>query len=96
MSSQHHQVGYLLEVPLIMAVAGIGLAVLLPMVPVLVGKVLLVGGAAIYIACFYYEIVTPGWRPGPPSRLNRTGRLIVFALVVILIVIGTGAYVVYQ
>lgn len=95
MHLQRRQSGYLLEVPLILSVIGIALALLLPNVSVLVGKILLCFAAPVVIACLYYMIVIPGWQPGPPSRLNRTGKLIVFGLVSILIVVGTGTYVIY-
>lgn len=61
---QTREGGYLLEVPLIVMVVTVLLAVLLPKLPLWGAKILAGVGALLLTACFYYMIVTPGWQPG--------------------------------
>jgi hypothetical protein len=58
------QRGYLQEVPIVLAIVGVLLAVVVPQAPLWVGKVMVVVGALVATGCFYYMLLAPGWRPG--------------------------------
>jgi hypothetical protein len=83
-----YQRGYLLEVPLIVMVIGILLAILIPILPKVASKVFEVISAIILIAAFYYMIVIPGWQPNA-SRLGQRGKLITFSIISLLIILFT-------
>jgi 4-hydroxybenzoate polyprenyltransferase len=95
MSSRYSQSGYLLEIPIILFITAVLLAVLLPNLPDLAGKVVIVVVALIWIAGLYYMIIIPGWQPGRgnPSRVGQFFKLILFIALAICILLGTGAYV---
>ncbi len=90
---RHRQLGYLFEIPLILMTVGIFLSILLPNVSPLVGKILVVVAALIWIGGLYYMIVTPGWLPGQgqPSRLVR--RKIAFVGATLAIAVAAGFYI---
>lgn len=83
-----YQRGYLLEIPLIIMITGILLAILMPILPKIATKILAVIGAIIFIAGFYYIIVIPGWQPNA-SQLGRIGKLIIFSIISLLIILFT-------
>jgi type II secretory pathway component PulM len=85
------QTGYMLEVPVIVMVVGVGLAVLVPQLPPRGQKIAVMLGALILIACAYYMIVIPGWQPGA-TRLRAPWNLIVFSAVAALLAFGAGAF----
>ena len=95
MNSKQSQSGYLMEIPIILFITAILLAVLMPNLPDLAGKVVLVVVALVWIAGLYYMIVIPGWRPGSgnPSRSSKFFRLILFIAFAIFILLITGVYV---
>ena len=86
------QRGYLMEIPLILAVVVMGVFILLPMLPPLGRKVLMVVAAFPVLFCLYYMIVIPGWRPNP-SRLGPKVRIVIFAGVVVGVVAGVLMFV---
>ena len=90
--SRRGQAGYLLEVPIIVAVVAVLLAVLIPNLPPLGAKVVAVLGALVFIAGAYYMIVIPGWQPGA-TRLRPPWSGVVFVLVAALIAFVAGAFV---
>jgi hypothetical protein len=92
MKSVRRQSGYLLEVQIIVAVVAIFLVLVVPMLPPLGRKLAAVVAALVFIAGAYYDLVTPGWRPG--TRLHPPWNWVVFALVAALITLTAGAYVV--
>ncbi len=85
------QSGYLLEVPIIVMVVGVSLAVLVPQLPPLGQKIAVIVGALILIACAYYMIVIPGWQPRA-TRLRAPWNLVVFTAVAALLAFGAGAF----
>ena len=88
------QHGYLMEVPIILAVTLITLAVFLPMLPPIGRKIAMVVAALPVLYCLYYMIVTPGWRPNPTRWLTPLLRMIIFALVTVAVVTSVVIYVI--
>lgn len=86
-----YQRGYLLEIPLILIVTGILLAILIPILPKIATQILVVVGAIVFIGGFYYMIVIPGWQPNA-SRLGLIGKLTIFAIVSLFIVLVTTLF----
>lgn len=78
MSNRLCQAGYLLEVPAILIVTAIVLALLLPAISGIARQIALSIGILIYAGCLYYIILTPGWQPG--GRLPLWRRLLWFGL----------------
>lgn len=54
------------------------LAIILPLVPEIMKKILLIIGASIWIGGIYYMILIPGWQPGKRLPLPYTLRLLLF------------------
>jgi hypothetical protein len=91
--SSRFQRGYLLEIPILLFVVALVLAVLLPMLSP-VGQKILLGLALIPVLFFlYYMIVIPGWTPGDRGRLKPPWNLILFVLTAGVIVFGVAAFV---
>ena len=86
------QSGYMIEIPLIVAVVAVLGSIILPNLPPLGQKVAVVLGALVFIAGAFYMIVVPGWQPGA-QRLRPPWSLLVFALVALLIAFVAGAFV---
>lgn len=86
------QAGYMLEVPIIVALVAIVLMVLVPNLPPLGQKIAVILGALVFIACAYYMIVIPGWQPGA-TRLRAPWNLIVFSAVAAVLAFAAGAFV---
>jgi len=95
MSPKNKQSGYLLEIPLIMMAVGILLAILLPILPKLVGKIVLVIGVLVWIGGIYYMIVIPGWQPRNSSHVHYTWSLMIFIALAALLAFATSVYVLY-
>ena len=95
MSSRRSQLGYLIEIPIILFITAILLGILMPNLPDLAGKVVLVVVALVWVAGLYYMIIIPGWRPGSsnPTPLSKFFRLILFIAIAIFILLITGIYV---
>jgi hypothetical protein len=92
MPARRSQSGYLMEVPLIMAVVGVLLAVVLPHLSIALRKGLLVLGTLVWLGGLYYMIVIPGWQPERRSY-GRAWRLGLFLLIAGLSSVAVGAYV---
>ncbi|MCX7258513.1 MAG: hypothetical protein NTZ64_17850 [Polaromonas sp.] len=92
MQAKRSQSGYLMEIPLIMAVVGVLLAVAIPHLSSALRKGLLVLGTLVWIGGLYYMIVIPGWQPGRRSG-GRAWRLGLFLLLAGLFSLAVGAYV---
>ena len=92
-SSRKQQRGYLLEIPLLLAVIGIVLAVLLPNLPPIGQKILLVIAVLPTLFGLYYMIVTPGWMPDTSGRLRPPWSLLVFLLVAAAILTVLGLFI---
>ena len=91
---KRRQCGYLLEIPLIVALVVIVAVVIGPMLPPLGQKLVVIAAALVVIAGAYYDLVIPGWRPTP--RLAPPWSWIVFGAVATLVAVGAGAFVVYS
>jgi len=91
---KRRQCGYLLEIPLLVALVVIVAVVIGPMLPPLGQKLVVIAAALVVIAGAYYNLVIPGWRPTP--RLAPPWSWIVFGAVATLVAVGAGAFVVYS
>ena len=87
-----------MEIPIILFISAVLIGVLLPNLPDMAGKIVVIVVALIWIAGLYYMIVIPGWQPGAetPSRLGKFMRLILFVAFALLILSVTGAYIFYS
>ena len=88
-----NQLGYAMEVPLVMAVVGVAVAMVLPMLPGWLGKLVLVIGALVWIRGLHHMLLTPGWLPGAAPGLGRIVRLAYFLVLAALICLGVAAYI---
>jgi hypothetical protein len=88
------QRGYLMEIPILLILVFMAVAITLPHLPPL-GKRIMLGLAAVPVLfCLYYMIVTPGWMPGDRKRLRWPWSLIVFLIVTAAIVAGVVAVII--
>ena len=92
MTFPRRQLGYLMEIPILLAVVVLGVFFLLPMLPPVGRKILLVVAAFPLLLCMYYMIVIPGWRPHP-SRLSQKARLAIFVCVAMGVAAGVVMFV---
>jgi hypothetical protein len=83
MNLRKNQMGYMYEIPLIVAAVAIFLITILPKLLkyAVFGKMILVTGALIITAGLYYMIVTPGWQPSKTKRLRWPYNIIVFGII---------------
>lgn len=84
--SRLRQRGYLLEVPILIMVVFLVLAVLIPNLSPIGRKIALALAAIPILFGLYYMIVIPGWMPGDKSRLKPPWNLLAFLFVAALIV----------
>lgn len=84
MSDLRKQMGYLLEIPIILVVIGVALAILLPNLPVLAGKVVVIVIAILFSIGLYYIMMVPGWMPTNKERRYRPYGLYAFTVLIIL------------
>ena len=80
-----------MEVPLVMAVVGVAVTMVLPMLPGWPGKLVLVIGALVWLRGLHYMLLTPGWLPGATPGPGRIVRLAVFLVLATLICLGVVA-----
>lgn len=91
-SSCRRQLGYLIEIPILLMIIGIVLSVLVPNVSP-TGQKILTGIAAIPVLFgLYYMIVIPGWMPGNKGRLKPPWNVLVFLLVAAPIIAGIAMF----
>ena len=83
----------MLEVPLLLMVAGIILAILLPKLPPMGGKVLVAAVGLVVIVGLYYLMVVPGWQPGEHALRSRRYIFIRFGLAAVLVVSAVIGYI---
>lgn len=93
LSSRQLQRGYLLEVPILIMVVFIVLAVLVPNLPPLGQKILLCIAAVPILFGLFYMIVIPGWMPSNKGRLKPPWNLLLFLLLAAGIVAGVALFV---
>lgn len=89
---RRRQRGYMMEVPLILMAVGIVVAILLPMLPPVGQKILLVLALVPVLFALYYMIVIPGWTPNSAGRLRPPWSLLLFAIVAIVLLSGIGLF----
>lgn len=92
---KNKQSGYLLEIPLFMMLAGILLAIFLPLLPKIMAKILLLLGALVWIAGSFYMLITPGWQPDSytNSRLRFPWNWLAFIAISTFVAFITGMYI---
>lgn len=91
--SRRKQLGYLYGVPVGLALMGMALAIIVPLLPPTVAKVLVVAGAVIASGALYYLLVAPGWLPERPAGMGRMARLATFLAVALLLLAGAATFV---
>jgi len=85
-SLRRRQQGYLFEIPLLLVVVGVVLAILLPNLSALGQRILSVIAVPIVLFCLYYMIVVPGWTPDDTGRLKPPWSLLLFLLIAVPII----------
>ena len=85
-SPHQRQGGYLFEIPLLLVLVLIVVAILVPHLSVIGRKILISIAAVPVLFALFYMIVIPGWMPGNRFRLGPILRWMVFLLASILIV----------
>lgn len=84
------QAGYLMEIPLIMVLVGVALAILVPVLPGVPARIAMAVGGLVWIVGSFYMLVIPGWLPGDSHRINRNLRLagwLAIALTITVVVV---------
>ena len=76
-----------------MAVVGVAVTMVLPMLPDWLGKLVLVIGALVWLWGLHYMLLTPGWLPGATPGPGRIVRLAVFLVLATLICLGVATYI---
>jgi hypothetical protein len=76
-----------MEIPLLVIVAIVVVAILIPHLSSLGRKILISIAAVPILFALYYMIVIPGWMPGDKTRLRPPWNWLVFLLVAALIVV---------
>ena len=93
LSPRQSQRGYLLEIPVMLFILVLALAILAPRLP-LIGQKVLIGVAVVPIVfCLFYMIVAPGWVAGKSGRVRRAWRMALFLGVAGAIVAGAGGFI---
>jgi hypothetical protein len=87
------QRGYLLEIPIMLFIVMVVLAVLMPRLSLTGQKVLLVIAAAAILFCLFCMVVMPGWVPGSSGRGGLVWRIALFLGCAAAIVAGVGTFV---
>lgn len=87
------QRGYLLEIPILLMVVGMVVALLLPHLAPVGRKVLISIAALPVLFCLFYMIVIPGWTPNASGRLKPPWSVLAFLLLAALIVTGVVMFV---
>ena len=93
---RRREAGYLYEIPCGVLVVVVLLALVLPLLPLPVAKVVVVLAALVVLAGLYYVMVVPGWQGAAIAERRAGGpwNLVRFALVALVIAAATTAFVV--
>lgn len=91
--SRQLQRGYLLEMPIMLFIVVVVLAILMPRLPLSGQKILLVVAGVAILFCLFYMMVVPGWMPGESGRGRRVWRVALFLGCAAVIVAGVGTFV---
>ncbi|NTV94859.1 MAG: hypothetical protein HGA75_05515 [Thiobacillus sp.] len=87
-ASGKRQHGYLMEVPLMLMVIGIVLAILLPRLS-LPGRKVVVGLAVLPVLFgLYYMMIAPGWMPAGERRPRAFWNWLMFAMAALAVIAG--------
>jgi hypothetical protein len=86
LSSRQLQRGYLLEIPILLAVVVVILSIVIPELPPLGQKIAFALAAVPILFALFYMIVIPGWTPDYTGRLKWPWNWLVFLLVAIPII----------
>jgi len=92
MTSRRAQRGYMIEIPIIVAVILVIAMTVVPNLPPLGQKIAVALTALVFIAGAYYMIVIPGWQPGA-KRLRWPWNWVVFIPVALLVALVAAAFV---
>ncbi|GFO56373.1 hypothetical protein GMSM_33800 [Geomonas sp. Red276] len=80
------QAGYLMEVPILLCLVAVSLALIIPHLSTFGRKIAVSIAAFPVLFCLYYMIVIPGWRGGERASLGPVMRWVIFALAALGIV----------
>lgn len=92
-SPPRFQHGYLLEMPILLAVVGVCLSVLYPILSPTGRKILISISVLPVLIALFYMIVVPGWTPRDTRRIKQIARLLAFLLIAVLIVAVAAVFV---
>jgi hypothetical protein len=92
MKTQKKQSGYMIEIPIGIALVIFILSVLLPKLPLVAAKALAIMGALLVTAGAFYMLIVPGWQPNSSGRLGRPWNWIVFILIAIALIGAAVAF----
>jgi hypothetical protein len=93
LSSRQFQRGYLLEIPIMLFLLLVVLALILPGLPLNGQKLLLAIAVVPIVFGLFYMVVIPGWMPGSVSWGSRVWRVALFLGCAAAIVAGVGAFI---
>jgi len=88
------QLGYLLEIPIILFILVIVLSLVIPRLPPLGKRIVIVITAIPIMLCLFYMIIVPGWAPGSHRRGISAWRVALFLGCAAAVVTGVGAFVI--
>ncbi len=92
-SPPRFQHGYLLEMPILLAVVGVCVSVLYPILSPTGRKILISISVLPVLYALFYMIVVPGWTPRNARRNKQIARLLAFLLIAVLIVAVAAVFV---
>jgi hypothetical protein len=87
------QRGYLLEIPIILFVLVIVLSLVIPRLPLIGQKIVIVISAIPIVFCLFYMIIAPGWVPGSHRGGLGVWRVALFLACAAAIVTGVVAFI---
>jgi hypothetical protein len=90
-SPRRFQCGYLLEIPIILFILVIVLSFVVPRLPLIGQRLVIVITAIPIVLCLFYMIIVPGWAPGSHRRGISAWRVALFLGCAAVIATGVGA-----
>jgi hypothetical protein len=93
LSPRQFQRGYLLEIPIMLFLLLVVLALILPRLPLNGQKLLLAIALVPIVFGLFYMVVIPGWMPGSANWGRRVWRAALFLGGAAAIVAGVGAFI---
>jgi hypothetical protein len=92
-SPRRSQCGYLLEIPIILFILVIVLSFVLPRLPLIGQRLVIVIAAIPILLCLFYMIIVPGWAAGSRRHGICTWRVALFLACAAVIATGVGAFI---